>query len=55
MIDDFLLDTILDYYFDNKAWFVLPIISANSKPIAMNKRSETARKAVIFAEVKFIY
>lgn len=46
ILDQILFHVLKNYGFDD-SWIVLPFINANKKPVAFNRRSETARKAVI--------
>jgi hypothetical protein len=47
MIPDEILNYVLSMYQFDNSWLVLPFINVNKKAIAINRRSETARKAVI--------
>src|SRR5690554_3104170 len=44
--DDVMFSILREYGFDD-SWIVLPFLNINNKALAINRRSETSRKAVL--------
>jgi len=53
LLPDEVLDTLLKKFGFNESWIVLPFLNVNGKEVAINRRSETAKKAIILYQEKF--
>lgn len=52
-LPDEVLDTLLKKFGFDETWIVLPFLNVNGKEVAINRRSETAKKAIILYQEKF--
>lgn len=53
LLPDEVLDTLLKRFDFDETWIVLPFLNVNGKEVAINRRSETAKKAIILYQEKF--
>ncbi len=53
LLPDEVLDTLLKRFGFDESWIILPFLNVNGKEVAINRRSETAKKAIILYQEKF--
>jgi thiamine kinase-like enzyme len=53
LLPDEVLDALLKKFGFDETWIVLPFLNVNGKEVAINRRSETAKKAIILYQERF--